>query len=142
MGGDRHGYVSIAQIVSKFNCHVFEQETTDAEAIFELTRKAIDAVEATAQPAFLRLKYYRYLEHVGINEDFDAGYRPKSEFLQWLKMDPIELQRNKLLTNSLATDAEIVQLEAKINDRIENSVSLAKAAPFADKAELYRGIFA
>ena len=36
-----------------------------------------------SRPSFLYLKYYRYLEHVGVNEDFNQGYRDREEFERW-----------------------------------------------------------
>jgi len=46
-----------------------------------------------SRPSFLYLKYYRYLEHVGVNEDFNQGYRDRKEFERWRAIDPLDLQR-------------------------------------------------
>lgn len=137
----RHGYTSITDIVSKFNCNVFKENTTDAEAIYELTCKAIELTEKTQRPSFLHLKYYRYLEHVGVNEDFDAGYRSRDEFEEWYKMDPVNLQRKKLLESGY-NEAEIQKIERDIDAQIEKSIKLAQKAPFSDRNELHKEIYA
>lgn len=139
-GKNRHGYDSITKIVSNFNCNVIEDDTTDVEEIYNLAGESIDLIKTTQQPCFLYLKYYRYLEHVGIYEDFDAGYRSKEEFLNWLKKDPVNLQRKKLIDNGL-NENEIKKVENEIDDKVEKSVLLAKEADFACKDELYRGVF-
>ncbi len=136
----RQGYKSIDKIVSKFNCHVFQAKTTDAEAIFKLTQKAIKSIKKTKLPSFLHLEYYRYLEHVGINEDFDAGYRSKKDFEMWYKRDPIILQRKKLL-NSGIEEKIILAIEKQIDTKIEKSVKLAQKAPLADIREVYKDVF-
>lgn len=136
----RQGYASITKIVSNFNCNVFKENTTDAEVIYKLTRRAVRMIKTTGKPGFLRLRYYRYLEHVGINEDFDAGYRPKEEFDEWLKNDPVKVQRSKLLQVGIKEE-DIGKLEKEINSKIENSIRLAKEAPFAGVDELYHGVF-
>lgn len=136
----RHGYESIANIVSKFNCYVFEKATTDAEIIYELTRKAIRLIKTKNMPCFLHLKYYRYLEHVGVNEDFDANYRPREEFEKWYKKDPIKLQRRKLLESGIK-EAALIKIEKKIDVQIKDSIKLAKKAPFAEKSEIYKDVF-
>lgn len=136
----RHGYASITDIVSKFNCNVFKENTTDAEAIYELTRKAIKLIKTTQMPCFLHLRYYRYLEHVGINEDFDADYRSREEFEEWLKLDPINLQRKKLLEDGVK-EKEIIKIEREIDNQIENSIRLAKKAPFAPSDELFKEVY-
>jgi len=137
----RQGYNSITDIISGFNCNVMKEVTTDAEVIYKLTGKAIRWIKTKQQPCFMHLKYYRYLEHVGVYEDFDAGYRSKKEFEEWYKKDPVSLQRNKLLQQGV-TEEEITRLEKEINNKIENSIRLAKEAPFADASEIYNGVFA
>ena len=136
----RHGYTSITDIVSKFNCNVVEENTTDAEVIYELTRKSIKLIKTTQRPCFMELKYYRYLEHVGINEDFDAGYRSKDKFEEWYKKDPVNIQRKKL-SEFGCNEAEIQKIEGNIKTQIERSIKLAQNASFSDISELYKEIY-
>ncbi len=136
----RQGYESIAEIISKFNCHVFQAKTTDAEAIFKLAQKAIRLTKKTQRPSFFHLRYYRYLEHVGINEDFDAGYRSKKDFEMWYKRDPVILQRKKLL-NSGIKEKNLLAIEKQIDAKVEKSVKSAQKAPLANKGEVYTDVF-
>lgn len=135
LSSKRHGFNSITGIVSKFNCHVFKEKTTDAEVIYKLACKAIELINSTLQPCFLYLRYYRYLEHVGINNDFDAGYRLKDEFEEWYKIDPIKSQREKLKTLGYKEN-EIKNIEIKIDKQINNSIAKAKEAPFAEESKV------
>jgi len=137
----RHGHNSITDVVSQFNCNVRKEVTTDVELIYELTCKAIKLTEETRRPSFLHLKYYRYLEHVGVNEDFDAGYRSRDEFEEWYKIDPVNLQRKKLLESGY-NEAEIQKMERHIDAQIEKSIKLAQKAPFPDRSELYKETYA
>ena len=137
----RHGHNSITDVVSQFNCSVFKEKTTDVEVIYELTCNAVRLLKETPKPCFLHLEYYRYLEHVGINEDFDAGYRSRDEFEEWYKRDPVNLQREKLLELG-CDEAEIQRIERNIDAQIERSIKLAQKAPFSDESELYKGIYA
>ena len=137
----RHGYESIDNIVSQFNCSVFQSDTTDVESIYELTCRAIESVKKDGHPSFLHLKYYRYLEHVGVHEDFDSGYRSRKEFEEWYARDPVLLQREKLLTDG-CDEAEIRGLERAIDDQISRSVKLAQEAQHSDKNEIYRDLSA
>lgn len=137
----RQGYASITDIVTKFNCHVLKETATDAEVVYKLTGQAVKLIKKTQLPCFMHLRYYRYLEHVGVNEDFEAGYRSRREFEEWYKKDPISLQRNKLRQQGVK-EADIVKLEKEIDDQVENSLRLAKEAPFSEVTELYKGVFA
>jgi TPP-dependent pyruvate/acetoin dehydrogenase alpha subunit len=136
----RHGYRSITDIVSRFECGVFSSDSTDPEVIYELAGKAIAALRDSGEPSFLHLKYYRYLEHVGVNEDFNQGYRDRSEFERWRGKDPVELQRAKLL--QWLTEGEIKRAEAAIDRQVEESVRRAEQAPFSSPAELYEDVLA
>lgn len=135
----RQGYTSITDIVAKFNCNVLKEDTTDAEIIYKLTNRAIKLTKTTQMPVFMHLKYYRYLEHVGVNEDFDAGYRPRAEFEEWHQKDPVNLQRKKLVQLGIK-EAEIIKIEKEIDNRVDNSIKAAKEAPFAQESELYNGV--
>lgn len=133
---DRQGYKSLTNIVSQFNCSVFKEVTTDVELIYKLTCDAIQSIKQTQKPSFLHLKYYRYFEHVGVNEDFDAGYRSKREFMKWLKKDPITLQREKLIKCGY-TEEEIQKIEMEIDDKVHSAFLKAREAPFPERKELY-----
>ncbi|MFC1594566.1 thiamine pyrophosphate-dependent dehydrogenase E1 component subunit alpha [Candidatus Omnitrophota bacterium] len=136
----RQGFKSIIDVVSQFRCHVLENETTDVEALYTLAGQAIKVVRSKQMPCFVYTKYYRYLEHVGVNEDFDAGYRSKEEFKKWEKIDPVKLQRNRLIKSGCAED-EIEEIEDAMGSRIDISIAKARGAAFAEKDELYKDVF-
>ena len=136
----RHGYDSIVDIISKFNCQVLQEETTDGENIYKLASKAIDLVNTARRPCFIHLKYYRYLEHVGINSDFNDGYRSKDEFDEWYKVDPVRVQRDKLIGLGYSED-EIKKFESSICEQIDDIVIKVKKSSFVDVSELYNEVF-
>lgn len=133
----RRGYNSIIDIISKFNCSVLESDSTDVGTIYDLSLQALE--HSYERPVFMNIKYYRYLEHVGINEDFDAGYRSKKEFEEWYNKDPIKLQRSKLL--DIIGEDTIQKIEKEIDKKIARSISMAKNAPLSDNSEAYKDLF-
>ncbi len=136
----RQGFRSINSIVARFDCRVLKSSSTDVEVINNLARQAIDSIKTEGRPCFLHLKYYRYLEHVGVNEDYEAGYRSREEYLEWRRKDPVALQRKRLLKQGLSEE-EIAGVEKEIYNRITDSVKRAKEAPFAVDDELLNGVF-
>ncbi len=137
----RQGFESAARVASQFDCAVYESDSTDVEEIRRLAAEAADEMRRSSRPAFLRLRWYRYLEHVGINEDFEAGYRSRDEYLQWFKVDPVALQRAKLIRENWLPEHGIVELERAIDQQVERSIQAAKKAAFSGKEELHRGLF-
>lgn len=136
----RHGYKSITQVVSQFDCQVFSSDSTDVEVIHGLTVKAIGAMRESQRPSFLHLKYYRYLEHVGVNEDFNQGYRDRKEYETWHAKDPLDLQRKKLTREH--SEPDIKRIEAAIDQQVAESVKRAEKAPFPRPEELYEDVLA
>ncbi len=139
-GKFRHGYKSVDKIISQFNCQVFRSSSTDPEVIFNLTKKALKTIKDKNMPVFLHLKYYRYLEHVGVYEDFNAGYRDRKEFESWLKIDPIKLQRKKLLKLGIEEE-KINQLQKNIDKKVIASLIKAQKDPFPSQKEVIENVF-
>ena len=135
----RHGYESISNIIREFHCRVFSNSTTDVHEIYDVTNKAVKHIETNHQPCFLHLKYYRYLEHVGVNEDFKEGYRSSNEYEKWKRKDPILLQRNKLKGIGIIEDAVVV-IENEIDKKIYESIKKAQSAPLPNEAVLYEEV--
>lgn len=136
----RQGYKSIDKIVRNYNCDCLEASTTNATEIHKLVSSKLDNVRNKNKPLFLHFYYYRYLEHVGVNEDFSVGYRPKSVFHKWYKKDPLKIQREQLVKSRIL-DSEIEKIEKTINSQIERSVSLAQKAAFPAPEYLYKDLF-
>lgn len=136
----RHGYRSIESIVENFNCKVFSSQSTDASEIYEITKKAVIFAKKEKKAVFLYFKYYRYLEHVGVNWDFDKGYRSETEFKKWFKKDPVKLQKKRLL--SLGFDkTQIEKVENAIAGKIEKSIQKAKKSTFPENKEVFEDVF-
>jgi TPP-dependent pyruvate/acetoin dehydrogenase alpha subunit len=137
----RHGYDSINDIISKYRIYTAETDTTDPEIIYKTTLEAIDHIYKEKVPAFLHFHYYRYYEHVGINHDFTAGYRSEDEFQEWLKVDPVIVQRKNLIKSGFSEEY-IKDLEDGINDKINKSFEKAKKDSYPEEEELYRNLYA
>jgi len=138
---ERDGYQFLCNIVAQFNCIVLKEESTDVEAIYRTAQAGLEQMRKKEIPLFLHASYYRYLEHVGINGDFDAGYRSKEEFLEWYRKDPVKFQRTKLIEIGLTED-EICETEECIERKIDDSILKAQKAPFCEISELYSEVLA
>lgn len=136
----RHGFRSIPDIVSQFRCSVFQSDSTDVEVIHELARAAVGSIKETGWPSFLHLKCYRYLEHVGIADDFSEGYRSREEFEEWNSRDCVAVLRDKLLKDGVS-ERYLMRMEEQIEEQIEQSIRQAKRAPFPTSEELFQGVF-
>ncbi|MFH1137572.1 MAG: thiamine pyrophosphate-dependent dehydrogenase E1 component subunit alpha [Pseudomonadota bacterium] len=134
----RHGYDSIAEVAKGFKCDVYQSNSTDPEVIYTLIRSARVKTLESGRPAFLNLKYYRYLEHVGVFPDFKAGYRSEDEYRTWLDRDPVALQRRKLVL--MTSEENVAGIEAALSQKAMAGLASARVAPFPELKEICEGL--
>lgn len=138
---NRHGHNGIETVLLNYNLEVLVENSNDPMSIFNKASKAIKIIKEERRPVFLSTKYYRYLEHVGINTDFHEDYR-NNENSQWMDFDPVMNQRKKIIDRNILEKEELEEIEKMIASSIEESVLLAKNASFSNTFELYTDIFA
>jgi TPP-dependent pyruvate/acetoin dehydrogenase alpha subunit len=137
---DRHGYDSIAAVAERFRCEVYASDSTDPGVIADLTREALARMQAEEAPAFLHLRCYRFVEHVGIEYDrnFHFPYRPAEEYAHWWERDSLALVRRRL--RAACSEQQLHELESEVERQIEESIRKARSAPFPEPRELYDGV--
>jgi pyruvate dehydrogenase E1 component alpha subunit len=142
-GADRRGFKgkSIASAVRGFDCHVLEGDGTDVLVVIDLVRTAIRLMMEDPKPAFLHLKWFRFLVHVGPTTDFHVGYRPKPSEEELKAADPVYKYEQFLLAEGF--DASRLQsVREELALQIAGSVERAKAAPYPTEEDLYKGVLA
>lgn len=98
--------------------------------------KALPKMRAGGGPIFLECLTWRWREHVGPGEDYDAGFRSKAELAKWQKKDPVLLLGRKL--DKKARTA----IDAEIEAEIAEAIAFAEASPWPATRELFTDVFA
>lgn len=93
-------------------------------------KKAVSDVRRGSGPKFILIKTYRYKEHVGPGDDFDAGYRPIAEFEKWKSLDPI-VQDEKTYN----------ELKPELDAEVTKAVDFAEASPWPGREELLTDVW-
>lgn len=101
-----------------------------------LTAHLVGRMRGGAGPAFIECRTYRWREHVGPNEDFDAGYRGRADLAPWVENDQVPK-----IGSLLAPDRRAA-IDAEIEREIAEAVSFAEASPFPQAEALYTNVFA
>jgi pyruvate dehydrogenase E1 component alpha subunit len=111
----------------------------DPDEMYGAAKTAIDKARAGEGPTLIEAMTYRFNGHV----IGDTGhYMDKGEYEAAKKADPVPILRARLITDGIATEAEIAEIEAKIQAEIDAACDAALAAPYPDVAELKRDVFA
>ncbi len=129
----RRGFKSFKDLVSPFNINYRENNGVDAEAVYHETSLILKEMEANNSPGFLHFKYFRFLEHVGPQEDFKFNYRAKPE--NHSELDPINFLRKKM-SEDQKEKAELDRVE--LQSLVDKVVEEVRDSAFPKTEETYQ----
>ena len=104
------------------------------DAVAALARRA----RAGDGPALLEAETYR---HFGHSRADPATYRPAEEVERWLKHDPLDLARGRLLELGVP-EARVTAADERARDVVQKAVEAAKNAPPPDPREALTDVWA
>jgi pyruvate dehydrogenase E1 component alpha subunit len=132
---------NVTQLVTLGKAYEMPSESVDAmqcEPVHNAIEKAAERARTGGGPTFLELCTYRYKGH---SMSDPAKYRTKEEVEAYKKLDPIETTLDTILKKKYATQAQIDEINAKIEKEIADCVAFAEASPFPENSELYKDIY-
>jgi pyruvate dehydrogenase E1 component alpha subunit len=68
-------------------------------------------------------------------------YRTKEEVAEWKQRDPVELIKDRILSQKIATEEELAAIDAKIKVQVEESVTFAEESPWPKPEEAFEDIY-
>ena len=111
-------------------------EDNDVIAINRRVSKAVPEVrKRDAGPRFFECATYRWMRHVGPGEDYDAGYRSRSEAEPWMQADQVQLIGTRLGAEQRR------EIEARVEAEIADAFAFAEGSPFSADEELYTDVY-
>ncbi len=113
----------------------------DVTAVYEMAIRAVERARSGGGPSFLELKTYRWLEHVGPDDDDKLGYRPPGELEAWKARDPLSRARSQMLAAGFAPERLDVLL-AEIDAEIDAALVAARQSPFPEAQSWATHIYA
>lgn len=132
----------IADLVQGIGIPAAQGDGNDAEAVYDMTARALEEIRAGGGPRFLEFATYRWREHCGPFYDNDIGYRSEAEFLEWKAKEPIARTEAALMARKALTRAQIETMDSEIAKEVRAAFDFAEASPFPDPAEAYTGLYA
>lgn len=128
---------ALCERVATFGIPSRRLEDGDVFAIRDAVVRVLPAIRAgTAGPAFFECLTYRWREHVGPSEDYDAGYRSRDDLARWVEADQVARLARML------PDDERGDIDAEIEREIAAAVAFAEQSPFPEPKELTTHVFA
>jgi len=116
--------------------------TVDGMDLFAVNASAGELVERARRgdgPAYLVCNTYRFHGH---HAGDPLNYREKEEVERWRLQDPIEHVKRAALERGVLTEAEMTDLEGRIEAQIDEAVEFAKNSPDPTPDQLMTDIYA
>ncbi|WP_406222429.1 thiamine pyrophosphate-dependent dehydrogenase E1 component subunit alpha [Streptomyces canus] len=104
------------------------------EAVARLARRA----RAGDGPAVLEAETYR---HFGHSRTDPATYRPAEEVERWLKHDPLDIARGRLIEAGVPEDT-VTAADERARTVVRQAIEAAKSAPPPDPREAFTDVWA
>lgn len=113
-------------------------DAMDVEMVHEAVKRAADRARAGEGPTFLEFKTYRFRGH---SMSDPQKYRTKEEVEQWKSRDPLEMVRDRILTNGIATEADLEVIDAKVKEVVEASVKFAEESAYPEPEAAFEDVY-
>ena len=107
--------------------------------VFKLREIAADAtahIRRGEGPVFIECRTYRWREHVGPNEDFEAGYRQRADLEPWVANDQVAALA------AMLPEKQRELIDADVEREVADAVSFAESSPYPDPKALYSNVYA
>ncbi len=132
----RHASDNLCERARAYGMPAERIEGNDVLAIRERMAAAVVALRGGRPgPVFLECMTYRWKEHVGPGEDYQAGYRDRAELRPWVEGDPVARLAERVPGPRRARILE--EVEREIRDAFE----FAERSPLPDPSELHTDVF-
>lgn len=122
--------------VETYGIPAHEVRDSDVLTLWKLASESYGSIRQGAGPVFIECNTYRWKEHVGPGEDYDAGYRTRDELRPWVDNDQVRVTGEKL------EPAVRASIDAEIEREIAAAIEFAETSPFPDPQELYTDVYA
>ncbi len=110
----------------------------DVETVYAAAKKAVDRARSGGGPTLLEFKTYRYRGH----SRTDTGpYRPDGELDRWLQRDPIDILKEKMITDEQLDETEFSELKLATERLVHSAIEWAKEEPFPPLEALYADVY-
>jgi pyruvate dehydrogenase E1 component alpha subunit len=110
----------------------------DVETVHAEASAAVARARAGDGPSLIEFKTYRYRGH----SRTDTGpYRPKGELEEWMKRDPIDILKTRMISSGQLDETEFGEMKQAAERLVYEAIEYAKSEPYPAPEELYTDIF-
>ena len=129
--------LDIYKIGLAYDMPSYQVDGMQCETVHEAIANAATRARNGEGPTLLEIKTYRYRGH---SMSDPAKYRTKEEVEAYKLQDPIERVKKTILWKKWTTEADIENIELKIENIVAESVEFAENSPYPTEDALYSDV--
>jgi 2-oxoisovalerate dehydrogenase E1 component alpha subunit len=111
----------------------------DVLTVYQTTKWSVEECRRGRGPKLIEAKTYRFSPHT--SSDDDRRYRPRTELEEWIKKDPIDRFKKRLMEEGELTEEEDEEIRAAARKEVMEAVKRAEEAPEAPPEHALRHVF-
>ena len=130
---------NIADRASGYGIPGVSVDGNDILSVYKAVDEAAKRARGGKGPTLIECKTYRWEGHYAGDP---CLYRPKDEPNRWKqKKDPIELFKDWLLKEDLATREEFSEIRTSVHNLIDEAVTFAKKSAYPDESDVLKDVY-
>ena len=122
----------ICEIAQAFKISSIRVDGNNPLDVYQATLRGIERIREGQGPIFIECMTYRWLGHVGQNDDIDTGLRTKTELDSWIARCPIENLWNYLSFHGFVAESQRKTIYEQIDLEIQKAVEFAELSSYPD----------
>jgi len=111
----------------------------DVFAVRESMERALETARRESKPVLLEIRTYRYMGH-SMSDAVSGTYRTKAELDEYLKRDPINLLKARMLDAGDIAESDVAAMEQEIKATCQDAWDFADASPEPPLEALYEDV--
>ncbi|MCA3457602.1 MAG: dehydrogenase [Rhodobacter sp.] len=133
---------SIATKAASYGMPGVAVDGNDVFAVWLAMKEATERARTGLGPTLIECKTYRTVGHHE-GEPVVGTYRTQEELDAWIKRDPIEMFRNRLIEDFRVADKQdLAEIEARIDVVVQEALEFARKSPEPHPSTLLQHVFA
>ena len=131
----------IAQKATAYDMPSAVADGMDVIAMREVVQDAVHRARSEQIPTLIEARCYRFMGH-SMSDPVHGVYRTKEEVEEAKQKDPIRIYIDRLKQEEMLTDAELEEIDRKVQAEVDDAAEFAENSPEPAADELYTDVYA
>ncbi|MGC8880145.1 MAG: thiamine pyrophosphate-dependent dehydrogenase E1 component subunit alpha [Anaerolineae bacterium] len=125
-----------------FGLPTVQVDGNDVIAVYQAAVQAVERARSGQGPSFIEARTYRLRGHHMGDVGFARRYRTKEELEAHMQQEPVGRFRRWLLEHQVLSEAEIQEVEARVEAELQEAIEFVNRSPIPDVSTITEHVYA